>query len=189
MRRVLLVLWIMLASSAPSRVAFAGCWTQFWQRFRLDYQRMKCWPEPFLHADREAVRPPIRAMANNGWRSQNTLGDHFFEPETQQLTRAGVLKVRWIVTETPLSRRTVFVLKGESQEATSTRLDSVQQAVARIVTEGPMPPVLLTDVAPRGGPGEYFDQVDRAYKSSMPPPRLSPSQGGSTSGSGSGSGP
>jgi hypothetical protein len=116
-------------------------------------------------------------MENNGWRSQNTLGDYFFDLESQQLTRAGELKVRWIVLEAPVSRRTVYVLRGQNHEATSIRLDSVQQAVARMLPDRPLPPVLLTDVAPAGGSGEYFETVDRTYRSSIPEPRLSGTPG------------
>jgi hypothetical protein len=133
---------------------------------------MNCWPAPFHQADSEAVRAPHLVMMNNGWRSQNTVADYFFESQTQQLTRAGELKVRWIVTEAPLSRRTVFVLRGRNHEATSIRLDAVQRAVARILPDGPLPLVLLTDAAPRGGSGDYFEHISRTYMSSIPAPRL-----------------
>jgi hypothetical protein len=171
MRRFLLILFFTLPFVGSAGSAQAG-WTEFWCRFHLDYHRMKCWPEPFVRADRQAVRAPFEVMANNGWRSQTTMGDCFFDQETQQLTKSGELKLRWIVTEAPVDRRTVFVLRGHSPEATSIRVDSVQQAVVRILPEGPLPPVLITDTAPRGGSGDYLDHIDRTYRSSLPAPHL-----------------
>ena len=36
--------------------------------------------------------------------------------ETQELTRAGEMKVQWILTQMPARRRTVFVLRGGTPE-------------------------------------------------------------------------
>jgi hypothetical protein len=69
------------------------------------------------------------------------------------------------------------VLKGHNPEATLARLDSVQQAVAKILVDGPLPPVQLTDVAPRGGSGEFYEHVNRTYRSMLPAPTLPEASG------------
>jgi hypothetical protein len=168
MRRIVLTL-VFVALSAS--VAQAG-WSEFWDRVHSDWHRMNAWPQPFLHADRDLVRQPLLLMTNNGWRMQNTLGDHLFEPEKQSLTQAGQLKVRWIVTQTPQHRRTVFVLRGTSPETTLARVDAVQAMISQIDPQGSRPEVLLTDKIPAGGSGDYFDSVDRQLKESIPAPRL-----------------
>jgi hypothetical protein len=147
-------------------------WTEFWERVHLDWHRVNAWPEPFLHADRDLVRQPLIAMTDNGWRMQNTLSDHLFDGETSKLTQAGTLKVRWIVTQAPPHRRTVFVLRGATPDSTLARVDAVQEAITQLVPQGNRPEVLLTDVIPVGGSGDYFDAVDRQLKDSIPPPRL-----------------
>ncbi|MBP89676.1 MAG: hypothetical protein CMJ64_23705 [Planctomycetaceae bacterium] len=172
MRRLLVVVVLYLTTAS---VAEAG-WDEFWARFHLDYQRMNCWPEPFQHADRELVRGPLIAMTNNGWRVQNTLSNHLFTLEENTLTQAGTLKVRWIVTQTPPHRRTVYVLRGLTPEATLARVETVQQEIARMMPEGSRPEVLLTDAIPVGGSGDYFDAVDSMLKQSIPAPRLAPMQ-------------
>ena len=48
---------------------------------------------------------------------------------------------------------------------------------------GSRPDVLLTDVIPPGASGDYFDEVDRQLKSSIPAPRL-PEMQGTTGGGG-----
>lgn len=164
-----------LVLTVTASVANAG-WDEFWARVHLDWKRMNCWPEPFQQADRELVRGPLIQMTDNGWRVQNTLSDHLFTVEQNDLNQAGALKVRWIVTQAPPHRRTVFILRGATPEATMARVESVQQEVARIMPEGGRPSVILTDTVPAGGSGDYFDSVDRQLKQSIPAPRLAPIQ-------------
>lgn len=170
MRRLgLLLTWLaIVAAGAGTARAEMG----FWDRMRLDFHRMNCWPEPFQPADRDLVRSPLIIMTDNGWRLQNTLSDYFFTGERQELTQAGFLHVRWIVTQAPPHRRTVFVLRGPSAEATAARVEAVHLALNQLAPEGNRPQVLLTDVAPPGGSGEYFDAVDRQLRQSIPSPRL-----------------
>lgn len=156
-----------------------GCFTlvegasaDWLDRMKLDWHRMNRWPEPHVHADREVVRSPLMLMVNNGWRLQNTLSDHLFDPVTQTLTQAGRLKVRWITTQAPPNRRTVYVLRGETDEATQTRLAAVQEHLAGLHPRGVKPQVAITDIVPPGGSGDYFNEVDLQLKKSIPEPRL-----------------
>jgi hypothetical protein len=122
-------------------------------------------------------------MTDAGWRLQNTLHHHFFEMETQTLTQAGQLKVHWIATQAPMHRRAVFVLRSTDPKATMTRVESVRSYLERILPDAPRPEVMLTDTIPPGGSGEYFDEVDRARKNSIPEPRLPDMESNSNSGS------
>jgi hypothetical protein len=122
--------------------------------------------------DKELIRAPLIAMTAAGWRQNNTLSDHFFGLEDQQINQAGEIKVRWIVTQAPPHRRTVFVLRGSTPEATSARIAEVQRIIGKFVPEGQRPEVLLTDVIPPGASGDYFYQVDVQFKQSIPAPRL-----------------
>jgi hypothetical protein len=144
----------------------------FWARFHADFHRNNCWPQPFQATDRELTRAPIVAMTSAGWRLHNTLSDHFFNAEDQGINQAGEIKLRWIVTQAPTNRRTVFVLRGSSPEATAGRVATVQRAIDRLVVDGPRPEVLITDIVPPGASGDYFDQVQRQLQQSIPAPRL-----------------
>jgi hypothetical protein len=66
----------------------------------------------------------------------------------------------------------VFVLRGNNPDATALRVANVQRAIDRWVVDGTRPDVLITDVIPPGASGDYFDQVDRQLKQSIPAPRL-----------------
>mgnify|MGYP005842615955 CR=1 FL=1 len=180
MRRVAIILALLATFSLPA-AAQAG-WAEFWYRVHIDWHRMNCWPEPFVSQDRTLVTVPLIAMTDRGWQLQNTLNDHFFDPEEQRLTRAGQIKLRWIATQAPLHRRAVYVLRGSSDQATQARVASIQKYLDDISPAGTRPSVYLTDVAPPGGSGDYFDQVDRQLKSSIPAPRLPSMQGGESGG-------
>jgi hypothetical protein len=180
MRRMLLVggfgAALLLATTAHAD------WHEFWHRVGVDFHRNNAWPEPFQSADRQVTREYFRIQVNNGWRMQNTIGKWFFDEETNQLNQAGEIKLRQVATQSPVHRRTVFVLVGNTPDVTAKRVESVQQTLARILPEGPVPQVLLTDVDQEGGSGEYFDKVNAAYNQSIPAPRLSGGDGGSGSG-------
>ena len=153
-----------------SAAAMAG-WSEFWHQSKTDYQRRKDWPYPFTCADRMAQRQPFEIMANNGWRRETTLGDVMFTAEGE-LTTAGQHKVRWIVTQAPVARRTVWVLRGQDATATAQRVDQVQRYIERILPEGALPEVLVSDQPPPGMSGDYLDAIDRSMRTTVAPPRL-----------------
>ena len=171
MRRSLAI-FAMLAAVLVTSSAEAG-WREFWDGVHIGTQRNYCWPRPFSYGAKAVTRQPLQLMINAGWRQENTIGDALFDSETNQLTEAGKLKVREIVTQYPVARRTIHVLQGPNPEMTSIRLDGVQQAVAAAQINGPMPPVVVTNIRPRNGPGQYYNSIHNAYNSSIPAPRLS----------------
>ncbi|QDU29826.1 hypothetical protein ETAA8_49410 [Anatilimnocola aggregata] len=159
----------------------------FWQRVKIDFHRNNAWPEPFQTADRAVTREPFCIMVNNGWKMQNTIGTYLFSPETQELNRAGELKVKWVITQAPIHRRAVFVLVGETPEDTRVRVESVQRYISRVMPEGHLPPVMLTHTEPEGASGEYLNALNNAVNSSIPAPRL-PADASISGGSGSSGG-
>ncbi len=159
---------LLLGLALPASSADANPWKSFW----TDWHRNNSWPEPFNKIDRQLYAAPFATMIDNGWRTQNTLTDYHFDTETQTLNLAGEHKLHWIATQAPEHRRCVFVLQGPNAQATAVRIDSVQQAAARVVQRGPLPPVLETENQPHTWPAEYFNAIDTAAAQSIPAPRL-----------------
>jgi len=164
-----------------------GGFNQFWNRCHVDFNRNSAWPEPFLTADKLAVRTPWCIQTDNGWKMQNTIGTFLFDRDTQRVNEAGDLLVKWILTQAPIHRRAVFVLKGDSPEATNARVQSVQAAVAKY-SSGCVCPVLLTETEPAGWPASYIDAITQHYDATIPNPRLPARQGGGQGGQQGGSG-
>lgn len=171
---------------APAQAQHLGDrWGHFWNGVCVDFHRNNAWPEPFQSADRAVTRLPFCIQADNGWKMQNTIGTYLFD-DNNQLNTAGDLLVKWIVTQAPIHRRAVFVLKGDSAEATAARVASVNAAVTKYAG-GAMPPVMVTDTEPSGWSGSYVDAIGQRLQDTIPPPRL-PSGGSGGGGGGGGSG-
>ena len=172
---------LVLGSLVWTVPAEAGHWHEFWYSVARDAKRRHCWPRPFICPDRHDVRAPLVLMVHNGWRSQNTLGDHYFVPSTGELNEAGKLKVKWILNETPAQRRIVYVYQTDDKSLTAARVDYAKQAATRFARDGQPAPVLETDIPPRGWPASTVDMIGRKFDSSAPEPRL-PKPSGEDSG-------
>lgn len=85
------------------------------------------WPYPYICPDRVWAHAPFDVMENNGWRRQNLLGPHHFDPQTGQLTRAGELRVQWILTQTPPHRRQVWVEQSMDSDIDAARVATAQE--------------------------------------------------------------
>jgi hypothetical protein len=157
--------------------------TRFFHGVCRDAKRNNCWPEPFIYADREAVRMPFNRMVEKGWERQNTLGDQDFVPETGQLTLAGQSRVRNILLLGMPQHRTIYVHRSLLPNETAARVDAVQQLAARTVRHGELPEIRETDLPSPGWSAQQIDDVERKYRSTMPTPRLPEEESDSGGGS------
>lgn len=149
-----------------------------------DTKRRNCWPEPFAGPDRASVRAPFCTMVANGWRRQNMLGEFHFETGTGQLTEAGRMKVRWILTAAPLQHRSIYVHIGMNSAETAARMTSVQDLASQISPQEAVP-ILPTSIPDDGSPADQVDLIGRKFQASTPAPRLPARTDNSGSSSGS----
>jgi hypothetical protein len=136
------------------------------------YHRNKNWPYPYMCPDRAAVREPFEAMIRNGWRRQNLLGPHFFNPHTNQLTLAGELQVRWIMTQAPPQWRQVFVERSIDPSITADRIAATRDYASRVALDGGMPEVFETSLMAEGRPASIVDVTNVKFMENMPVPVL-----------------
>lgn len=187
MRRAVVIASLLVAGlclTPPAQADWATMkakWHCFWDRVHLDWHRNNAWPEPFAQVDQQTVRAPLAVMVDRGWQLQNTITDELFDVETQHLTRAGELKVRWILTQMPSHRRDIFVLRGATPEITELRLQSVEHTASEVATSGPAM-IAVTDIVPRGGSASAHERISVSFESSAPPPRLPEMQAAEGSG-------
>ena len=179
----LIIAWTLLASAAPAHAQ----WYNFWSGWSRDYHRNQAWPEPFLMPDRVSVMQPLAMQVANGWRRQNLLSDYHFNEQTAQLNLAGETKLRFILTQMPPSRRTVFVQRGLSPEITALRMEKVQTLADRMISGGGIASVVESDLPNEGWPADEIDSITRGFAKTRPDPRIK-SAGDSTAGTGGGSG-
>jgi hypothetical protein len=170
-RIIKIALFAMVTLTFVPSVSHAD-WASFKQRCKLDWYRNNQWPDPFMAVDRISVCSPFVAMAQNGWYQQSTLSSFHFHPMTNELTEAGKLKVRHIVVNHPEQYKKVFVLQALSDEASLTRVDSVQQTVAQFTTGQGMPEVRMVSMDPPGKGADEVDAMNRLFRETLTPPRL-----------------
>ncbi|MCI0332786.1 MAG: hypothetical protein L0228_06145 [Planctomycetes bacterium] len=136
------------------------------------YHENRNWPWPYVCADRIAVREPFSLMVNNGWRRQNLLGPHHFDASAGKLTTAGELRVRWIMTQAPGERRTIFIERDVDPAVTADRLATARDYASQVVTDDQTPQVMETHLISEGRPASVVDATNVRFQESMPPPTL-----------------
>ena len=162
----LLVLLLLLNGASAAQAG--NLWHQFWDTFRDTHR----WPKPLDTVDRHNVRATWKIMQDNGWKLQNTLGDHLFKGRSQDLTATGKKRVRWIATQSTRKRRQIFVLRGQNKIVTQRRIDSVQaELVGWNTNRGASPRVRISDRQPPAESGTRLHQVHRQFQDSQPAPR------------------
>ena len=109
----------------------AGELGEFLSSIARDTKRRNCWPEPFVYADRAAVRQTMAIQVSAGWERQNLLSDFHFLPGGNELTEAGRMRVQWIMDEVPEPHRQIFVHRADTPQETALRMQAVQHFVAQ----------------------------------------------------------
>jgi hypothetical protein len=139
------------------------------------------WPQQYIGPSRRGICQSFDLMVANGWRRHNLLGQHHFERNSTELSEAGRLKVQWILTQAPPSRRTIYIERTFDAEQTAGRLESTQQLAADL-SSGAAPEVRETYVRDYGHPASSVDAVFTGFRSNQMAPMLPAS---TTSGGGS----
>jgi hypothetical protein len=172
MRRTLVAAAAALAAVGVVQSASA-VWVDHSVRYMKNgYHRNADWPWPYICPDRVSVREPFAVMVNNGWRRQNLLGAHHFNEDATKLTTAGELRVRWILTQAPADRRSIFVERSAASDITSKRVATARDFASQITTDGHMPQVSETFLISEGRPASVVDQTNMRFYESTPPPVL-----------------
>ena len=172
MRRVLtaaLTFVVAISAAQGARAVFVDDGAHY---MKHGYRANKMWPWPYVCPDRIAVREPFCIMVSNGWRRQNLLGPHHFNPNTNQLTTAGELRVQWILTQAPPERRNIFVERTLNQEANAERLAAVRDYGIKVSTDGREPLVAETTLMSEGRPASVVDATNVKFQQAMPAPVL-----------------
>lgn len=139
------------------------------------YRENCMWPAQYVPTARCAVNSAYTAMINNGWRRQNLLGQHHFEEGTNQLTTAGKLKAKWILTQAPQDRRMIFIERGVDQSQTATRIAAVHSWASN---QSPvLDPVQVNDthIVSEGHTAGSVDHIFVGFQTNQPAPVLQPS--------------
>lgn len=156
------------------------------QQFSHIYHSQHYWPLPYVCQDRAAVRDMIDFQTSLGWQEETTLYDRHFEPDTQQLTRAGELHLQRIVYVIPPEHRAVFVQSTHDDALDAVRMEVVHSATASLSHGNFDVPVSIRDCQELSRAASEVQSINSMYNGSIPSPRISSagSAGGSSSAGG-----
>jgi hypothetical protein len=185
MSRSLIVAVIGFAAMAVAQRASAVCFDDTAHYVKQGYHVNEMWPWPYVCPDRMAVREPFCMMINNGWRRENLLGAHHFNPETNQLNAAGQLRIQWIMTQAPPNRRQIFVERSLDSAINSQRIDATRAYAVKVSIDNRLPQIVETSIMFEGRPATIVDATNVKFQQAMPAPVL-PAAQGATTGSSSG---
>jgi hypothetical protein len=172
MQRTILAIAALVACGGLATTAQA-VWVDHGVHYvKRGYHQNKVWPWPYVCADRIAVREPFCIMINNGWRRQNLLGPHHFTDNATQLTSAGELRVRWIMTQAPGERRTIFIERDVNPAVTASRVAIARSYASQVTTDGQLAQVVETHLISEGRPASVVDDTNVRFQESLPPPTL-----------------
>jgi hypothetical protein len=130
------------------------------------------------------VREPFCLMVSNGWRRQNLLGAHHFNDTSNELTTAGELRVRWIMTQVPGDRRTIFIERDVDPAVTAQRMATARSYIAQVgAPDNQLAQVVETHLISEGRPASVVDATNVRFQESMPPPTLPAATASATTGS------
>jgi len=172
MRRTLIAAAALAVVAGLVQRASAVWFDETVQYVKRGYHQNTDWPWPYICPDRIAVREPFCLMVNNGWRRQNLLGPHHFNADANKLTTAGELRVRWIMTQAPPERRSIFIERSIESDITAQRLATVREFAVQVATDGSTPQVSDTYLISEGRPAAVVDATNVRFYESTPPPVL-----------------
>ncbi len=172
MCRTLIALAAVTFAAATVRDAGAVWVDETAHYVKRGYRQNVAWPWPYVCPDRIAVRQPFCQMVENGWRRQNLLGPHHFDPESGKLTSSGELRLRWIMTQAPENRRGIFVERSIDENVTAARLATVRDYATQVAINGAVPEINETYLMAEGRPASVVDATNVRFQESTPPPVL-----------------
>lgn len=172
MRRLLIAAAALVAVGGFLSSAHAVWVDETAHHIKRGAKQNRMWPWPYVCADRVAVREPFSMMVNNGWRRQNLLGSHHFNDKQNQLTTAGELRVRWIMTQAPGERRTIFIERDADSAITTQRSAAARDYATQVAIDGQTPQVAETHLVSEGRPASVVDATNVRFQESMPAPTL-----------------
>lgn len=149
------------------------------QMYKGSYTANVMWPAQFVPAARRPIYETYDAMVNNGWRRQNLLGDYHFDQKSHELTRAGEMKVQWILTQAPAQRRSVYVQRAKNEAETTTRIAAVQGFASQMSPNVGSVNVNDTHIVAEGHSASAVDSMFVGFRANQMPPVLPASTGSS----------
>ena len=138
--------------------------------FRLNHSRGSAWPLPFSCWDREHYYAIMNQQFATGLQVAHTLTAEYFDPETNQLNRAGEMRVGWIMQNSPQASKQIFVYQDQTGPTMQQRMDAIRKFSDRYYSHLGQVAIASSQIRPHQVPALYQAQTNTLYSESMPDP-------------------
>jgi hypothetical protein len=147
-------------------------WDLTKQHADLIYQRNDAWPKPFQCYDRQAYHSIFAVMTQRGWQCECTLTSDHFDPQTQELNRAGKAKIQGIMTNLPEVARQVHIYQDSTPEVAKARMENVRAEIQTSFMSSAEPQLAITLYKPHGMNGSLVEDVQKRFVENLPDPAV-----------------
>lgn len=137
---------------------------------RLNHARGAAWPLPFSCWDREHYYAIMNQQFATGLQVAHTLTSEYFDPETNELNRAGEMRVGWIMQNSPQASKQIYVYQDQTGPTIQQRIDAIQRFSDRYYGHLGQVAIASSSIRPHQVPALYQAQTNTLYSESMPDP-------------------
>jgi hypothetical protein len=136
------------------------------------YHAEHYWPWPYLCTDRAVVLDMTHAQEANGWLSETTLYEYYFNPDTNELTQPGKMQLRWILDYVPTNFRTVWIQQVDDPQAGQVRMNNVRRVATQIAGANNVPQIQWRVAMAPSRPAIEAEAIRRKELQTIPTPRI-----------------
>jgi len=147
--------------------------------YRINHARNSAWPLPFSCWDRENYNAILNQQFATGNQIAHTLTAQYFDPESNELNRAGELRVSWIMQNAPQRDKQIFVFEDQQGPTIDQRIASISNFTGRYYAHMGNATVAKSRLLPNQIPATYQQGYNQSYAEGQPDPVI-PVDAGST---------
>lgn len=153
------------------------------QTYKADYHlnraRSSAWPLPFSCWDREHYYSILNQQYATGTQVAHTLTSEYFNSESNELNRAGEMRVAWIMQVAPQSDKQIYVYEDETSPTMDQRMSSIREFTGRYYGHLGNASIAKSQILPHQIPASFQAITLQNYFEGQPDPII-PVDTGST---------
>ena len=146
---------------------------------RLNHARGEAWPLPFSCWDREHYYSIFNQQYAHGLQVAHTLTSEYFDPETNELNRAGEMRVAWIMQNAPQANKQIFVYEDKTGPTMDQRISMIRNFTDRYYQHLGQATIVKSQLLPHQVPATYQANTLQQYAGAQADPVI-PIQAGAT---------
>lgn len=151
-----------------------GSYADGFEKFKEDFAKVTArndaWPLPFNCWDRESYYSIWNQQYAHGLQVAHMLTAEYFDQNSNRLNRAGETRVAWIMQNSPVNDKQIFVYEDQTGPAMDQKMASVRDVVDRWYSHMGQVQIAKSQLTPNRIPASYQQTILEQATGSQPPP-------------------